>query len=157
LYITQAAIIAALYVVMTYIARLAGLASGAIQVRISEALCTLVLFTPAAVPGMTVGCLLANILTNSVALDIGIGPIATLIGAYIGWRIRKYRYLIPIPTILSNAIIVPIVLIFGYGEEAVYPYLFATVGLGEIIAAGIMGIILMRALLRVPQFRSMVE
>ena len=64
LFLTQAAMIAALYVVLTYIANLFGLASGVIQIRLSEMLCILPVFTPAAIPGLFIGCLLSNILTG---------------------------------------------------------------------------------------------
>ena len=154
LFITHAAFIAALYVVLTYIASLFGLSSGVIQIRLSEALCALCAFTPAAIPGLFAGCLLANLLTGCCLIDIIFGSLATLIGASLGYLIRKYRLLVPLPTILANAIIVPLVLIYGYGEPLPYLYLFATVGAGEIISAGALGIILMAALSKIPSFRT---
>ncbi len=154
LFVTQAAFIAAIYVVLTYIANAFGLASGVIQIRLSEALCTLCVFTPAAVPGLFIGCLLANLITGCTLLDIIFGSLATLIGAAIGYAIRKYKFLVPLPTILANALIVPLVLIYGYGEPLPFIYLFATVGAGEIISAGALGIIFMLALSRVPMLRT---
>ena len=65
-FIVQAAVIAALYVVLTFVANALGLASHTIQVRFSEALCILPVFTPAAIPGLWIGCLLANLLTGAV-------------------------------------------------------------------------------------------
>ena len=157
LFITSAAFIAALYVVLTFLANAFGLASGVIQVRLSEALCILPFFTPAAIPGLFIGCLLANLLTGCCLLDIVFGSLATLIGASLGYFFRKYKYVIPVPTILANAFIVPFVLIYGYGEPLPYWYLFATVGAGEVISAGALGIILMTALMQVPYFRSAVS
>ena len=69
LYLVQAAMIAALYVVLTLIANAFGLASGAIQIRLSEMLSVLPFFTPAAIPGLFVGCLLSNFLTGACLLD----------------------------------------------------------------------------------------
>ena len=141
-FITQAGIIAALYLVLTYVANLMGLASGAIQVRLSEVLTILPVFTWAAVPGLAIGCLIANLLTGCAIWDVVMGSIATLIGAvgtrYLG---RKNKWLAPIPPILANAIIVPFVLQYAYGVEDAYWFLFATVGLGEVISCGILGMI----------------
>lgn len=153
-FVTNAAFIAAVYVVLTFLANAFGLASGVIQVRLSEALCILPFFTPAAIPGLFVGCLLANLITGCCLLDIVFGSLATLIGASLGYLLRKYKYLIPVPTILANAFIVPFVLIYGYGEPLPYWYLFATVGAGEVISAGALGIILLTALVNVPSFQS---
>ena len=153
-FVTNAAFIAAVYVVLTFVANSFGLASGVIQVRLSEALCILPFFTPAAIPGLFVGCLLANLITGCCLLDIVFGSLATLIGASLGYLLRKYKYLIPVPTILANAFIVPFVLIYGYGEPLPYWYLFATVGAGEVISAGALGIILLTALVNVPSFKS---
>ena len=144
--ITQAAIIAALYVVLTFIANAMGLASGAIQIRLSEALTILPYFTPAAIPGLFVGCLLSNILVGDALFDIIFGSIATLIGALGTYLLRKSKWLTPIPPILSNTIIVPLVLIYAYGVSDALPYLMLTVGIGEVISAGLLGMILLKSL-----------
>lgn len=144
--ITQAAIIAALYVVLTFVANAMGLASGAIQIRLSEALTILPYFTPAAIPGLFVGCLLSNILVGRVIWDIIFGSIATLIGAMGTYALRKFKWLAPLPPILSNTIIVPFVLIYAYGVQDALPYLMATVGIGEVISAGVFGMILLKSL-----------
>ena len=115
LFLTHAALIAALYVVLTYIANMLGIASGAIQVRFSEALTILPYFTPAAIPGLFAGCLLANLLTGAALPDIVFGSIATLIGALLTAKLRHNKYLAPVPPILANAIIVPPMLLFAYG------------------------------------------
>ena len=97
LYITQAAIIAALYVVLTFVSSLFGLSSGVIQVRISEALCFLPIYTSAAIPGLGIGCVLANLLTGALPLDVIFGSLATLSAAIVAYIIRKYKYLSVIP------------------------------------------------------------
>ena len=112
---TRAAVIAALYVVLTWFSALFGLSGqNLIQVRLSEALCILPYFTAAAVPGLAIGCLISNILTSAHALDILFGTLATLLGA-IGTRmLRKWRFLAPLPPILANTLIVPFVLRYAY-------------------------------------------
>ena len=145
--LTQGAMIAALYVVLTFIANLAGLASGVIQVRLSEALTILPAFTAAAVPGLAVGCVLANLLTGCAIWDVVFGSLATLIGA-VGTRLLRGQspVLAVLPPILSNIIIVPLVLQRVYGVEDTYWYLAMTVGAGEIISCGILGLLLYRSL-----------
>ena len=145
--LTQGAMIAALYVVLTFIANLAGLASGVIQVRLSEALTILPVFTAAAVPGLAVGCVLANLLTGCTIWDVVFGSLATLIGA-VGTRLLRGQspVLAVLPPILSNIIIVPLVLQRVYGVEDAYWYLAMTVGAGEIISCGILGLLLYRSL-----------
>ena len=145
-FITQAAVIAALYVVLTYLAALLGVASGTIQVRFSEALTVLPYFTASAVPGVAVGCLLANWLTGCMALDIIFGPIATLIGGVGSWLLRKHKWLVPVPPIISNMLIVPWVLQTAYGVSDAYWYLMLTVGIGEAISCYGLGMLLLFAL-----------
>ena len=149
------AMVAALYVVLTVLAAQFNLASGAIQVRFSEALTILPVFTAAAVPGLTVGCVLANLLTGCAAWDVVFGSLATLIGA-VGTRLLKNKPLLAwIPPVVSNAVIVPIVLIKVYGVPDAWWYLVLTVGAGEIIACGVLGLLLWRALKNVPQIRDL--
>ncbi len=146
MYLTQAAMIAALYVVLTLLANALGLANYAIQVRFSEALTILPFFTPAAIPGLTVGCLLSNILTGCAPLDILFGTLATLIGALGTYALRRFEWLTPLPPILANTLIVPWVLRFAYDIPDAIPYLMATVGAGELISCGLMGMLLLRSL-----------
>lgn len=145
--LTWAALIASLYVVLTFIANMAGLANGAVQIRLSEALTILPLFTWAAVPGLTVGCILANLLTGCALWDVILGSVATLLGGlgtyFIG---RRKPTLGPVFPIVSNALIVPLVLQKVYGLEEGYLYLFVTVGLGEILSCGLLGWMLYKAL-----------
>ncbi len=144
--ITRAAIIAALYIVLTFLANAFGIASGSIQLRFSEALTILPYFTAAAIPGLSVGCLLANILTGCALPDIIFGPIATLIGAVITYRLRSLsKWLAPIPPILANAAIIPLVLRYAYGIRPLW-LSFLTVSAGEIISCGVFGMILLFSL-----------
>lgn len=138
-HLTQGAVIAALYVVLTLLAKLLGLDSGQIQLRFSEALCILPVFLPAAVPGLTIGCLLSNLLCGNIFWDVLFGTLATLIGA-IGTRLlRKNRWLCCLPPILANTIIVPFVLVYGYGLPGALPFFMLTVGIGEVLSCGLLG------------------
>ena len=146
LYLTRGAIIAALYVALTYLSSLFGLSSGAIQLRLSESLTILPIFLPEAVIGLTIGCLIANLLTGAVVWDIIFGAFATFIGA-MGARLarrlkNRFIWLATVPTILSNAIIVPFVLKYAYGLEGGYFFFMLTVGIGEILSAGVLGTLL---------------
>lgn len=143
LYLVQAAMIAAIYVVLTYV--FAAFSFGEIQVRISEALTILPVFTPAAIPGLFAGCLIANILSGVILPDIIFGSIATLIGACGTYLLRKKsKYLAPVPPIVANAVIVPFVLYYGYGVPLPIPFMMLTVGVGEVISCGVLGMIVYR-------------
>lgn len=145
-YITQAGIIAALYIVLTLMANAFGLANYAVQVRFSEALTILPYFTGAAVPGLFVGCLLSNIITGCALPDIIFGSAATLIGAIFTFLLRKRsKWLAPVPPIAVNAIVVPLLLKYAYGVEPLW-FSFITVTAGEIISCGILGMLLLIAL-----------
>ena len=146
-YITQAALIAAIYTVLTMIAAGFDLASGAIQVRFSEALTIMPFFTPAAIPGLTLGCLLSNILTGCALPDIIFGTLATLLGALGSYALRSNRFLCAIPPIVSNALIIPFILTYAYHIPGGIPLFMLTVGLGELISCMGLGQILIQALL----------
>ncbi len=147
LFITHAAIIAALYVVLTFMASMLGLSNGAIQIRFSEALTILPYFTPAAIPGLFIGCIIANILSGAIVWDVVFGSLATLIGAVFTYLLRKKtKWLAPLPPILSNTVIVPFVLTYAYGVPDGIAFLMLTVGIGEVISCGILGIILLKCL-----------
>ncbi|MBO5734420.1 MAG: QueT transporter family protein [Clostridia bacterium] len=141
-YLTNAAIIAAVYIVLTLITNALGLANGAIQVRISEAMCVLPMFTPAAIPGLFIGCMLSNIFTGCVIWDVIFGSLATLIGAVFTYNLRKYKRLALLPPIIANTAIIPFVLKFAYGFPDGLWYFIVTVGIGEIISCGILGTLL---------------
>ena len=146
-YITQAALIAALYTVLTMIAAGFDLASGAIQVRFSEVLTIMPFFTPAAIPGLTLGCLLSNILTGCALPDVIFGTLATLLGALGSYALRRNRFLCAIPPIVSNALIIPFVLTYAYHIPGGIPFFMLTVGLGELISCMGLGQLLLQALL----------
>lgn len=149
LFITHAAVIAAIYVVLTYLASMLGLSNGVIQVRFSEALTILPCFTPAAIPGLFVGCVISNLLAGAVIWDVVFGSIATLLGAAGTYLLRKKsKYLSPLPPIISNTVIIPFVLTYAYGVPDGLPFLMLTVGIGEIISCGLLGILLLRILER---------
>lgn len=146
-FIVQGAAIAALYVVLTLFSNIFGLASGVVQVRISEALTVLPFFTPAAIPGLFVGCIISNLLAGSAVWDVVFGSIATLIGAVGTYLLRKKtKWLAPLPPIAANTVIVPFILAFAYGAEESIPFLMLTVGAGEFISCGVLGLILLKAL-----------
>ena len=160
LFHTQGAIIAALYTVLTVLAGSLNLASGVIQVRFSEALTILPAFTPAAIPGLFIGCIISNILTGCMPLDVVFGSLATLIGGVGTYLLTHKRKdgawvfkpgkasaaVTPIPPILANTIIVPFVLAYVYQFEGTIPFFMLTVGIGEILSCGVLGLILYGAL-----------
>ena len=139
--------IAALYVLLTEISALLGISSGVIQFRLSEMFAVLPIFTPAAIPGVFIGCMISNIITGGVFWDVIFGSLASLLGAWGAWALRKKSvYLVPVPTILANMIIVPFVLRYAYGAEGSIPFFMLTVGLGEFVCAGILGVFLAKTL-----------
>ena len=143
--VVQGAMIAAAYVVLTV--AFAPFSFKEIQVRISESLTILPMFTPAAVPGLAVGCLLANILGGTVLADIIFGSLATLIGA-VGTRMLRGKnpVLAVIPPIVANMLIVPFVLRYAYGVPLPIPLMMGTIGIGEMISCGVLGLLLYKAL-----------
>ena len=147
LLMVQGALIAAVYVALTFV--FAPLSFSQIQVRISEALAILPAFTAAGVPGLFIGCLLANLLAGAPLPDIVFGSLATLIGA-IGTRMLRHKsmYLAPLPPILANALIIPFVLKYAYGIPLPIPLMMLTVGAGEVLSCGVLGLVLYKALER---------
>ena len=143
-FITQGAVIAAIYVVLVFVFDY--WSSGPIQFRVAEALTILPVFTPAAVPGLFIGCLIANITGGAVIWDIVFGSLATLIGAVGTYMLRKHPWAAPLPPILANTVIVPFVLKYAYGTEGMLWYFMLTVGLGEVIVCGVLGSLLRVAL-----------
>ncbi len=153
-FMTQAAAIAALYVALTLVARLCGLDSGAVQLRLSEALTVLPVFTAAAIPGLGVGCLIANLLCGAAPWDIVFGALATLIGA-VGTRLlaptarrRHLGWLSTLPPIVANTAIIPQILRLAYGSATPVALLTLSVGAGELISAGLGGTLLLLSLKR---------
>ncbi len=145
--LTQAAMIAAIYVVLTYV--FSAFSFGQVQIRVAEALTILPVFTPAAIPGLFVGCLIGNIAGGAVLPDIIFGSIATLIGA-VGTRLLRRRnpVICTLPPIVSNTVIVPFVLRFAYGVNLPIPLMMLTVGIGEAVGCGVFGVLLYSVLKR---------
>ena len=144
-FMAQAALIAALYVVLTMV--FAPFSFREMQVRVSEALTILPACTPAAVPGLFIGCLLANLLGGAAVPDVIFGSLATLIGAFFTWKLRnKHPFLAPVPPILSNMLIIPFVLRYAYGVPMAIPFMMLTVGFGEVLSCGVLGMLLYYAL-----------
>lgn len=144
-YMTQAAAIAAIYVVLVVLFNYWSF--GPIQFRIAESLTVLPYFTPAAIPGLFIGCVISNLLGGAMIWDVIFGSLATLIGAVGTYLLRKWsKWLAPIPPIVANTIIIPFVLKYAYGSEGMLYYFMATVGLGEVIVCGVFGMILLFAL-----------
>ena len=150
LYITRGALVAAMYVALTYLTSLFGLDKGAIQFRLSEALCILPALMPEASPGLYIGCLVANLVTGCAPWDVVLGSLATLIGAvgayFLGRLPQKLSFLIPTPTVIANALIVPFVIIYAYGATDAYGFILATVTLGELTCAYALGLMLYHSL-----------
>ena len=141
LFMAQAAMIAAIYVVLTLV--FAPFSYGEVQVRISEALTVLPFFTPAAIPGLFIGCLISNILGGAIIPDIVFGSLATLLGAIFTYLLcNKTRFLAPVPPIVANVLIVPFVLRYGYQVPLPIPLMMLTVGIGEVISCGVLGMLL---------------
>lgn len=139
--LSRGALVGALYTALTFI--VLPVSSGAIQFRISEALCILPIFMPEAIAGLFVGCILSNILAGCAVWDIIFGSLATLIGALGCFMLRRlpkrWMWLSTLPTVIANALIVPPILIYAYGSTEAFGFLVVTVALGEIVCAGIGG------------------
>ncbi len=160
LYLAQAGLIAALYVVLTALANALGLANYPIQLRFSEALCVLPMFTPAAIPGLFVGCLIANLAGGCIWQDVVFGSLATLAGAVGTYLIGKMlasgsrpegrprlgAILAGLPAVLANTLIMPPILKFAYGFPGSVWYFYLTVCAGELLSAWALGAVVYAAL-----------
>ena len=146
LYIAQAALIAAVYTALVLLFE--PISFNYIQFRIAEALTILPLFTSTAVPGLFLGCILGNLFGGAVILDVIGGSLATLIGAFLGYRLRNNRWLVPVPTVIANALIVPFVLRYGYGMQLPILLMALYVFLGEMAGSYLLGEILGSVLLK---------
>ncbi len=143
-FMTQAAMIAALYVVL--VIAFAPISFGAVQVRIAEMLSVLPFFTPAAVPGLFIGCLIGNIVGGADLLDIIFGSLTTLAAAAAAYRLRSRRYLTPIPAVIFNALVIPFILRYAYQmQDAIY-FMMVTVFIGQVISAYVLGMLLLLTL-----------
>ena len=140
LYLTKSAIIAALYVATTLLSASLNLAFGPLQLRLGEALCILPVFTPAAIPGLFIGCILANLLGGAIPLDVVFGSVATLLGALGTYVLRNRPVLSLFPPIAANTAIVPLWLYYAYGfPYTAHPLLFLSIFAGEALSACLLG------------------
>lgn len=179
-YVARAGVIAAVYAAATLVALLLlqGLAWGPVQFRISEAVCVAALFTPAAVPGLTVGCIVANLMSLAIngtgalgLLDVVFGSLATCIGALWCWKFRDRAKLALLGPVVANALIVPAYLpliLQGLGYytipftsialDGMYVpmYLFGVVatGVGEAVVMYALGLPLASAMRRFGLFKG---
>ncbi|MCQ2512209.1 MAG: QueT transporter family protein [Lachnospiraceae bacterium] len=141
-------LVAAVYVVVTLIFAAFGLSSNLIQIRLSEALCIMPCFCPATVPGLFVGCLISNLIAGAGIFDIIFGSLATLVGAIGTYLLRKRRWLAPVPPVIANVLVIPAVLIYGYGINISYPLAALYIFIGEFISCYIFGELLYSLLKR---------
>lgn len=154
-FMTRAGIIAALYVAATLF--LAPLSFGAIQCRISEALTLLPVLTPAAVPGLFIGCLIANMLGTAVWYDVLLGSLTTLLAAILTRRLRERPTVAALPPVILNGLIVGSVVYFAYEfspeagfQAAQLVITMASVAIGEAAACCGLGVLLVSALKKLP-------
>lgn len=151
LFITQAAVIAALYVALTYVSSAMGLAYNSVQFRLSEILTVLPVFTPAAIPGLTMGCLIANISSPFGILDIFCGTLATFLASVVTYAIRKITFkgisvIATLPPVLFNAVIVGLEIWYLEGKTPEMFFISALqVAAGQAVMCIIAGIVFMRA------------
>ncbi len=151
-------VIAALYAVLTL--SLPMLSYGAVQIRFSEALTILPFFLPEAIPGLAIGCFIANLIGSPYVLDWLVGTLATLLAAV--WTCRTRRaWLAPLPPVLCNAVIIGAEIAwFETGLSSAFPVAWAynglTVGIGELLACYILGMLLIKVLPRSRYFRELV-
>ena len=143
-FIVQAALIAALYVVL--MVSFAPLTSGLFQLRFSEALTVLPALTPAAIPGLFVGVLLGNFLVGALLPDIIIGSLTTLAAAYLSYLLRNKKWLVPMPPVLLNAIVVGYLLVYVYQVPVSLFAAMAWVAAGQFVACYVIGYPLLRIL-----------
>ena len=143
-YLVKAGAIAAIYVVLVLVFSFTSF--GPIQFRIAEALTILPYYTSAAIPGLFVGCLIANILGGAIIWDVIFGSLATLLAAYLSYKLRKKMWLVPIPPILINTVVVGTLLKVAYGFQDGLLVLMSGVFLGELVSVYGIGLVLLNAL-----------
>ncbi len=141
------AVIAALYAALTLL--LQAISFGPVQFRVSAALPLLPVLLPQAIPGLTLGCLLANLLGGATIWDVAFGTLATLLAALLTRRLRRNPWLAALPPVVCNAVIIGLVLHFTYADALLLPTI-ATVGLGEAAVTYALGVPMLLALRRVP-------
>ncbi len=148
-YLTQSAIIAALYILLALISNMLGMASGGVQLRLSEALTVLPFFTSAAVPALAVGCAGFALISGAALWDLVFGTAATLLAAVCTRLLRrKSRFLAPIPPIVFNVLILPPVLAYVYGAAESIWILAGSIFIGQFLSCFVLGLLLLRAVKR---------
>lgn len=143
-FLIQAAVIAAVYATLTIM--LLPFSYGVMQVRVSEALTILPYFTPAAIPGLFVGCLVSNMVGPYGLLDMVLGSSATLIAAFFSFLLRKRPLLVPLPPVIANGIIIGSMLYYAYAVPMPLIACILWVALGELISCYVVGYPLLRLL-----------
>lgn len=162
LFLTKAAVIAAAYAVLTLLGAALNLSYGGVQFRFAEALCILPVFVPAAVPGLTVGCFLANILSSVSPLDMVFGTLATLLAALASRalgnvRIKSYPFCsLLMPVLFNGAIVGAEIAFFTAGESffTAYAVNALTVSLGEAAVTFTLGSLLYYGVERNPRLKA---
>ena len=159
--IATAAVVGALYVVLTYFGSIFGITFGPVQCRFSEALCVLPFLFPETAWGLGIGCLISNIISPYGVLDMVIGSLTTLTAALLTARCRS-RYLAPAPPVLLNGLLVGGMLAYyeaGFGDAfgAAFTFNGLSVAAGEAIACYGLGLLLLWRLPEIPFFRRMME
>jgi uncharacterized membrane protein len=147
-FLVQAAVIAAVYTSLTLL--LMPLSYGVMQIRVSEALTILPALTPAAIPGLFIGCLISNMIGPYGILDMVLGGAATLIAAIASYRLRSKPLLVPLPPIITNGFIIGAMLHYAYSVPVSFPVAVLWVGLGEAIACYGLGLPLLNYLRKRP-------
>lgn len=161
LFITQAAVIAALYVALTYISSAMGLAYNSVQFRLSEILTVLPIFTPAAIPGLTLGCFIANISSPFGIIDILCGTLATFLASVVTYAVRNITFkgvpvLATIPPVLFNALIIGLEIWYLEGKTAEIFFISALqVGAGQAVMCIVAGLAFVRAVKKTKIFERM--
>ncbi|MDD2484871.1 MAG: QueT transporter family protein [Eubacteriales bacterium] len=143
-FLVQAALIAALYAGLTLFPLLRPFNYGVLQIRVSEVLTILPAFTPAAIPGLFIGCFVANMLGDNGPADMLIGSAATLIAAFASYKLRKNIYLVPLPPVIVNGLLVGAMLYYVYGVPFSLPACIFWVALGEAVACYALGLPLLK-------------
>ena len=161
LFITQAAVIAALYVALTYISSAMGLAYNSVQFRLSEILTVLPVFTPAAIPGLTLGCFIANISSPFGIIDILCGTLATFLASVVTYAVRNITLkgmpvLATIPPVLFNALIIGLEIWYLEGKLPEIFFISALqVGAGQAVMCIVAGLAFIRAVRKTKIFERM--
>lgn len=147
--LAKTAVIAAGYAAITLI--LAPISFGPVQLRLSEVLTCLPIFMPSSIIGLTLGCVISNMVCGYGMLDIILGSLATLIGALGTRAFRKKPLIAMLCPVLSNALIVGPMLFFAAPESSALLFNVLTVGLGELAACVILGLPLIKILKKKPE------